>query len=103
MPSPLEYDAKIKKEFGIDDSIEIDNVIKLAYTRAQIEELQKMLWRQRVELIMAEEQVKSSDPVVSNNALPKLMEYKFTIKQFVTSIKVLTALKDELELLVDEG
>lgn len=96
MNSPLAYDAAIIEEFKIKD-IDLEISQKVGFVRAQITEMKNILWRSRQELIMAENQAKSKDTTVASNAGPKIFEHRFTIQQFVESIKILTVLLHELE------
>lgn len=100
MDSPLKYDEAIVKEFGIDKSIEIDPVYKLGFVRAQLEEIGKLLWRTRTELIMAEAQTASDIEAIAADAKTKVAAHRNTIKGVIMSLRVLVKLKDELEKVV---
>jgi len=96
LKSPLGYDAEIVKEFGIKDDIETE--VKFGFVRSQLDEIKKALWRERVDLIMAETQVeKATEENVKAHHQQKVTERRAVIRQFVNSIEVLKALSDELE------
>ena len=95
--SPLEYDAKIVKEFGIDKDLDLDQVAKLGFARTQFDEIKKMLWRERVDLQLAEEQSKTEIEALAAEARNKVAAYRNNIKGYVKSLKVLKRLVDELE------
>lgn len=96
MKSPLEFDAAVVKEFGITDTLEPE--YKLGYARTQLEEITKALWRERVELLIAQMQVDSaSDESVKAVHQAKVNEKRMLIVQFVRSVTLLTVLVDELQ------
>ena len=97
MKSALDYDKKIKEEFGIDEVVEQDEVFKIAHVRSQLEEIKKFLWRERVELLLGESQVESTDELVSGKGRSQVTEKRSNIKQIVRTIKVLDGLLRELE------
>jgi hypothetical protein len=98
MNSPLEYDAELVKEFNIDKASDIEDEVKLGFVRRQLEEYKSALWRERVDTLSAAYQVdKADDEIIKNQHQGKVNEHRLMIKQFVRTIKVLTALQDELE------
>lgn len=97
MDSPLAYDDKIKKEFKIDDTVDQEHVFKLAHVRTQLEEIKKFLWRERVELILAETQATDANDVIADKGRSNATEKRNNIKQVVRSIRVLDQLQKELE------
>lgn len=95
MNSPLEYDAKIVKEFKIEH--DLDPEAKLGFVRAQLEQITQALYRERVELLISQTQVDgATDEVMRSQHNGKLTEHRLMIGQFVRSISVLTVLLDEL-------
>ena len=96
MKSPLAFDAGIVKEFKIDDALEPE--YKLAYARTQLDEINKALWRERVELLIAQMQIdNATDESVKAHHQGKINEKRMLIVQFVRSITLLTVLVDELQ------
>lgn len=101
MKSPLAYDAAIVKEFGITDNLELE--YKLAHARTQLEEITKALWRERVELMIAQMQIdNASDESVKAHHQGKVNEKRMILVQFVRSITLLTVLVGELESALSE-
>lgn len=96
MESPLAYDNKVVKEFGIDKDVEPDHELKIGHVRIQLEEIKKFLWRERVELLLAEAQTKSDVEALAAGARSKVAEHRSNIKGVVASIRVLQRLLDEL-------
>lgn len=99
MKSPLEYDQKIVKEFSIDDESNevLEPVYKIAYVRSQLEEVSKILYRTRVELILAQMQADSKDELIASKGASMITENRHNIKQLVMSLGVLKQLLDELQ------
>lgn len=97
MNSPLKYDAEIVKEFEIDKSIEVDDEAKLGHVRAQLDQIKQFLWRERVELLLAETQASNKNELVADKGKSQVTEKRNNIRQVVSSIKTLTQLQDELE------
>lgn len=98
MNSPLKSDAETSKKFGIDKAVDVDVEFKVGFARQQRDEIQKALWRERIDLIVSQYQVDNAD---DENAKiqhqQKVAEKNMLIKQFVRSIKVLNELVKELE------
>lgn len=97
MKSPLEYDQKVKKEFGIDDSLEMDFDQTLGFVRAQYDEIKKFLLRERVELILSEAQADSDIEALAAEAKNKVASHRQTIKGIVSSLRVLGNFITDLE------
>lgn len=102
MDSPLKYDAGIVKEFGITAKEDVEDVIKLSYVRSQLDEIKKFLWRERVELQLAEAQKKSDVEALAAAASSKVADHRNNIKGIIASVRVLTELLGELETKVGE-
>jgi hypothetical protein len=96
--SPLKADQATIKEFGIDKNVDVDDVFKLNFARTQRDEIQKALWRERIDLIVAQYQVaQADDEGIKVQHQSKVAEKKMLIKQFVRSVQVLNELISELE------
>lgn len=104
MRSPLKYDNDIVKEFGIDDEkIEaLEPVYKIAYVRSQLEETSKILYRARVELILAQVQADSEDELIASKGKGLVSENRHNIKQLNKSVIMLQQLLDELQTVYSE-
>lgn len=99
MQSALKYDNDIVEEFGIDDSKNevLDPIYKIAYVRSQLEEISKFLYRERVEIILAQTQSDSEDELIASKGAGQVTEHRNNIKQVVKSINVLKQLLSELQ------
>lgn len=94
----LEQDAKVLKEFGIDTASDLEDEMKIGHVRSQVDEFKKVLWRERVELLISLRQVeKATDDIIKNQHQGKVSERRLMIKQFTHSVEVLTELLHELE------
>lgn len=102
MNSPLEYDESIVKEFGIKAEHELDAVVKLNYVRSQLDEIKKFLWRERVELQLAEAQVAGGVEALIADARNKVAAHRTNLKGIIASIDVLNKLVHELEAKVSK-
>lgn len=100
--SALEYDAKLSKELGITSDHDVDDVFKLSYVREQLDQVKKFLWRERVELQMAEGQVKSDVEALAAKARGDIATHRSNIKGILLSIGTLNELVKELEAKVTD-
>lgn len=97
MASPLEYDAAVVKEFGITAAEEVEDELKVGHVRTQLEEVKKFLWRERVELQLAEAQTKSEVEALAAKARSDVASHRSNIKGVVVTVRVLAELLRELE------
>lgn len=95
--SPLAIDAVTVKEFDIDKESDFEDEGKLAFCRAQRDEYLKVLWRERLELIIAKKQEESKDAGIRAESSKNVLTHELGIQQFVRAIKVLNVLVTELE------
>lgn len=102
MDSPLKYDENIVKEFKLKPESELETVYKLSYARTQLEEIKKFLYRERVELLLAEGQAKSNIEILAGQAQQKIIEHRNNIKGVALSIGILEKLVEELEAAVSD-
>lgn len=103
MGKHLEFDEKVKKEFGIDKSLELDDTFKTAYVRSQFAEIRKAAYRERIDLLIANYQLeKATDENVKAQWNNKVAEKRLMLKQFTQSLQALKELGDELGINVAE-
>lgn len=96
MKSPLEYDGKIVKEYGITNDVDQD--AKIGFVRTQLDQIKSALYRERVDLVVSETQVEQAeDDIMRNQHQGKVGEHRLMIKQFNRTIDVLGVLLEELE------
>lgn len=97
MDSPLAYDQKVKKEFGIDDDFEQEPALRVGFVRTQYEEIKKFLQRERIDLLLSEVQANSEIEAIAASARNKVAEHRNNIKGIVMSLTLLKKLLNELE------
>jgi DNA-binding helix-hairpin-helix protein with protein kinase domain len=97
MVSPLKYDAEVVKEFGIKATEDVEDEVKVGYVREQLDQIKKFLWRERVELQLAEAQTNSDVEALAAKARSDVASHRSNLKGVVASIRVLTELLSELE------
>lgn len=94
--TPLEVDEALVKDLDIKPETELTAPEKLAFLDAQIGEMKKMVWRERIDIILSNKLSQSTDKAVANQAKNKINEHTMTLEQFLGSIETLTQLKDEM-------
>jgi len=102
MASPLEYDEKVVKEFGITAKDDVEDEVKIGYVREQLDQIKKFLWRERVELQLSEAQAGSDVEALAAKAKSDVASHRSNLKGIVASIRVLTELLSELEAKVSD-
>lgn len=103
MDSPLKYDEALKSELGVTKDIELSDVEKLGYVRSQFDEIKKLLFRERLELMMAEAQTKSDLEAFAADAKSKVAQHRTQIKNIILTLGVVKSFVGELESVVDKG
>lgn len=104
MKSPLQSDKDLLKEFGIDESSDLDARFKLSYVRTQIDEFKKVLYRNRVDAVITlgliENAKKQGKDELEGKLRENLANYRNVVRQMSQSLVIMETLKDELEKLV---
>lgn len=101
MGKHLTFDEKVKKEYKINDNIELDTPFKYQYVRSQFEEIKKAMYRVRVDLLIAQYQVDhAEDDTLKVQFQNKVAEHRMMLRQFVRSLLLLEELLGELEATV---
>lgn len=95
--SALKVDQETVNQFGINKENDLDDLNKLGYCRAQRDEYTKVLWRERVELVIAKRQADSPDATIRAESSKNVLAKEMGIQQFVRAIGVLNELISELE------
>lgn len=95
--TPLEIDQIITKEFGITPDIDISVDQKLLFIKTQIDEIQRVLWRERVDIVLSTELVNSGDEALAEKGRQTRHEKRHNAKQFTRAIKTLIQYHDQLE------
>lgn len=97
MDSPLKYDEEVVKEFGLKLSSELTDTYKLNFARTQLDEIKKFLYRERIELLLAEGQAKSDTEALAAKAKSDIATHRANIKGIALSIGTLEKLVEELQ------
>jgi len=101
MVSPLEEDAKLLKEFGIDEKKDLEPLFKLSYVRAQIDEFKKAMFRNRVDALISMDLIArakaAKDEPLETKARENLTNYRNFIKQTAGALLFLEGALSELE------
>lgn len=97
MDSPLKYDEGIIKKFGIKAELDLEDIGKLTFARNYLDEVKKLLWRERQELILSETQAKVNEGALQAKALTEIESHLSNLKGIYASIETLTKLVHELE------
>lgn len=107
MQSPLSVDKETVKKYKITDDIDVSPVQKIGFLQDQLQELQAILWRSRVDVIHAKRLQESTNQVLKNKGLSNESEHTNQVEQFTGAIRMVKKLIDELrqeypELAVEE-
>lgn len=101
MKSPLEIDKDTVKEFAIKPEHDLNTGQKLIFLNAQKNEMQTVLWRNRMDLIIAMNQVedlnKQGKEELAGEHAKNVLTYRSTIKQLVLSVTIINKLIKEVE------
>lgn len=105
--SPLEIDKQTVKKYGITEAEELSPVQKLAFLQDQLEQIQTMHWRSRVDILHAERLKEDKNEVLKNKGLANLSQHQNEVQQSVGAIRMLRQMINELreeypELKVEE-
>lgn len=106
LDNPLAVDKQTLKDLGIKEDI-VSPIRKLAYLQAQLEELETVFWRSRVDVIHAQRLKESDNEVLRNKGLERESTHKNEVRQFYGGIAQIKRLIDQLreeypELAVEE-
>lgn len=97
MKSPLTIDQGVVSEFGITEDIDLPKMHKIAYVKAQIDEMKKMLFRERVDIILSTKLTENENEGLSTQGRTKLLEKRTNTRQFAQALEVLNGYLKELE------
>lgn len=95
--SPLEFDKATVKEFGITEDTEPRLEWKIDYIRTQIEEMRRLSYRTRTDMIQATRLTSSTNEVIAEKARANVISGKSDLKQFTGAIETFNTLLKELE------
>lgn len=105
--SPLAIDKQTVKELKIDTTMDVSPIRKLAFLQAQLEEMESVAWRERVNIVHAARLQQSDIEAIRLKGNNNMVEHKNTAKQFAEGIAMIKQFIRELretypELQVEE-
>lgn len=95
--SHLDIYKDLKEEFNITEEMELDTEFRTVFVKNQVDEIKKILWREIVDYIIAQNMAKSEDEAVRTAGTTKVNEKRVNIRQFAKALKTYNELVAELE------
>lgn len=107
MKSPLSIDKETVKQYGITPDVDYSPIQKMAFLQNQLQELQAMQWRARVDIIHATRLTESKNEVLKHKGHNNMAQHINEVEQSTGAIAMLKTMIDELreeypELQVEE-
>lgn len=96
MKSPLELDKATVAEYKITDDIEISPVQKIGFLQDQLEQIQGMHWRARVDMLHAARLQEDKNPTLREKGLSNMATHRNEMEQSIGAIKMIRTLIEEL-------
>lgn len=96
MQSPLSIDKETVKKYKITPEIEISPVQKLSFLQNQLQELQAMQWRSRVDIIHATRLTEADNDVLKHKGHNNMAQHVNEVEQSTGAIAMIKKLIDEL-------
>lgn len=96
MRSPLAIDKETQKKFGISEAVDVSPVKKISFLQNQLEELQSMEWRARVDIIHATRLTESKNEVLKHKGHNNMAQHVNEVEQAIGAIEMLHKLIEEL-------
>lgn len=96
MISPLSVDKETLKEFKIDPKHDVSPLLKLSFLQSQLEEMQHVFWRARMDVVHARRLQESDVEALRLKGNNNLAEHKNQVKQFYGGIVMIKTMIDEL-------
>ena len=107
MKSPLATDKETQKKYKITPDMDISPMRKLSFLQNQLEELQNMQWRSRVDIAHAERLTEASNEVLKHKGHNNMAQHINEVEQATGAIQMIRTFIEELraeypELAVEE-
>lgn len=93
----LDVYSQLREEFNITPDMELDEEFRKVFVQNQTEEIKKILWREIVDYIIADNMSRSDDETVATAGNTKKTEKRSNIKQFTKALRTYNELVAELE------
>lgn len=96
MKSPLSIDKETVKKYKIDPATDYSPVQKLSFLQAQLQELQAMQWRARVDIVHATRLAESDNEVLKHKGHNNIAQHINEVQQSTGAIAQIKEFIDEL-------
>lgn len=96
MKSPLELDKETVKKYKIPTSVDPSPVAKIGFLQDQLEQIQAMHWRSRVDMLHAARLQESDNEVLREKGLSNMATHRNEVVQSIGAIEMLKQLIEEL-------
>jgi len=93
----LDVYKQLIEEFNITENMELDSEFRTVFVKNQFDEIKKILWREVVDYIIAQNMSESDDETVAQAGSTKKTEKRSNIKQFARALRAYNELVAELE------
>lgn len=91
----LDSDKALVKKLGLNEDHELETEDKKLFVATQVEEMKKILWRNRVDA-MLNRNIKTETEDEKDAVAAKIKEHEKEAKQFAEAITLMTQVRDEL-------
>lgn len=98
--SPLELDSELIEKYGIIEDLDIET--KLLLVNAQIDEFRKVMFRNRIDIVLSQNLINSPDEGLASKGTENDRTYRFTVKQMAQGLRTLVAYRDQLDKLLED-
>lgn len=107
MKSPLELDKETVKKYKIPVGVDPSPVAKIGFLQDQLEQIQAMHWRSRVDMLHAARLQESDNEALQEKGVSNMTTHRNEVIQTIGAIEMLKQLIEELrkeypELSVEE-
>lgn len=96
MKSPLELDKETVKKYKIPAGVDPSPVAKISFLQDQLEQIQSMHWRSRVDMLHAARLQESDNEVLREKGLSNMATHRNEVVQSIGAIEMLKTLIEEL-------
>lgn len=97
MDSPLALDKKTVKEYKIPQEVELHPRQKIAFLEEQLQQLQHMHWRSRVDMLHAKRLQGEKNEVLKNKGLQNYGQHLNEVQQTIGAITMIQKYIEELK------
>lgn len=98
MKSPLALDKENVKKMGIPPEIDPSPVQKISFLQDQLEQLQSMHWRSRIDMLHAARLQESENEVLRDKGLQNMANHRNEVQQTIGAISMLRKMIEELRV-----